>query len=151
VLDARRIQISSLDVLHPGNGDGTISYTVDMKLQPIAILVALSVAIAAQAPPARVNPLLSRSLLPFQAPPFDRITDADYEPAIEEGIRQERAEIARIANNTAAPTFANTITMPIALRERLAMLNDRSVRAVESINTRPIPGVASFSACAHTS
>jgi peptidyl-dipeptidase Dcp len=80
-----------------------------MKIQPLAVLVAVAVPLAAQAPPSRVNPLLSRSSLPFQAPPFDRITDADYEPAIEEGIRQRQAEIARIAGNTAAPTFANTI------------------------------------------
>src|SRR5262245_53900855 len=80
-----------------------------MKFQPLAIVVAVAVPLSAQAPPSRVNPLLSRSSLPFQAPPFDKITDADYGPAIEAGIKQRQAEIARIAGNTAAPTFANTI------------------------------------------
>lgn len=55
------------------------------------------------------NPLLSASTLPFQAPPFDRIRDADYQPAIEEGMRQHLAEIRAIADNPEPPTFANTI------------------------------------------
>ena len=58
---------------------------------------------------ARANPLLTKSPLPFQAPPFDKIQDADYQPAIEEGIRQQKAEVEQVANNTAAPTFDNTI------------------------------------------
>ena len=58
--------------------------------------------------PARVNPFLSASTLPFLAPPFDKITDADYQPAIEEGIRQQLAEAEGIANNPAPPTFENT-------------------------------------------
>jgi peptidyl-dipeptidase Dcp len=55
------------------------------------------------------NPFYAASPLPFQAPPFDRIHDADYEPAIEAGIAQQRAEIEAIADSTQAPTFANTI------------------------------------------
>ena len=80
-----------------------------MKISPLALLVAVSVPLAAQAPPPRVNPLRSRSTLPFQAPPFDRINDADYQPAIEEGIKEQQAEVAAIANNPEAPTFLNTI------------------------------------------
>ncbi len=55
------------------------------------------------------NPFYAASTLPFQAPAFDRIKDADYEPAIEAGISQARAENEAIANNAAAPTFENTI------------------------------------------
>src|SRR4029453_16911577 len=36
------------------------------------------------------NPLLSRSPLPFQAPPFHRIHDSDYQPAGEEGMKEGR-------------------------------------------------------------
>jgi peptidyl-dipeptidase Dcp len=61
------------------------------------------------APTAHVNPLLSASTLQYQAPPFDKITDADYQPAIEEGMKEQRAEIEKIANNSDAPTFENTI------------------------------------------
>src|SRR6516165_5881881 len=60
-------------------------------------------------PSARQNPLLSPSALPFHAPAFDKIRDSDFKPAIERGIQRQRAEIERIANESAAPTFDNTI------------------------------------------
>ena len=74
-----------------------------------AALAASQAARQARSAPARQNPLLRPSTLPFQAPQFDRIQDADFQPAIEEGIRQQRAEILKIANSPAAPTFDNTI------------------------------------------
>src|SRR5881409_833411 len=55
------------------------------------------------------NPFASASPLQYQAPPFDRIHDADYQPAIEEGMKQNLAEIGKIADQDSAPTFANTI------------------------------------------
>src|SRR6266566_9810518 len=58
---------------------------------------------------AQTNPFDKPSTLPFQAPPFDQIKDSDYQPAIEEGMKQELAQIETIANNPDAPTFANTI------------------------------------------
>jgi peptidyl-dipeptidase Dcp len=54
------------------------------------------------------NPFYAPSTLPFQAPPFDKITDADYQPAIEAGIAQKIAETSAIADNPAEPTFENT-------------------------------------------
>lgn len=57
---------------------------------------------------ASTNPLLTASTLPFQAPPFDKIKDSDYEPAFEEGMKQQLAEMEKIANNSDAPTFENT-------------------------------------------
>ena len=41
--------------------------------------------------------------------PFDRITTADYEPAIREGITQHAAEVDAIVGNPDDPTFENTI------------------------------------------
>jgi peptidyl-dipeptidase Dcp len=64
---------------------------------------------AAQTAAERVNPFLTPSPLPFQAPPFNLIQDGDYQPAIEAGMRLQQAEIERIANNPAPPTFDNTI------------------------------------------
>jgi peptidyl-dipeptidase Dcp len=58
---------------------------------------------------ADANPFFQPSTLPFQAPPFDRVKDSDYQPAIEEGMKRQLAEIDAIANRTDAPTFANTI------------------------------------------
>src|SRR5215813_12400271 len=54
------------------------------------------------------NPFFNESALPFNAPPFDKIKESDYVPAIEEGMKNQLAEIDAIANNTEAPTFANT-------------------------------------------
>jgi peptidyl-dipeptidase Dcp len=59
--------------------------------------------------PASTNPLLVKSPLLYEAPPFDRIKDADYEPAIMEGIRLHRAEIDAIANDPEAASFENTL------------------------------------------
>ncbi len=46
---------------------------------------------------------------PYQYIPFDRIKEADYEPAMMKGIEEEDLEIDRIVNNPDAPTFENTI------------------------------------------
>ena len=55
------------------------------------------------------NPFAEQSTLLYQAPPFDRIHDYDYKPALEEGMRQHIAEIHKIATNPAPATFYNTI------------------------------------------
>ncbi|MGO8796126.1 MAG: peptidyl-dipeptidase Dcp [Candidatus Sulfotelmatobacter sp.] len=55
------------------------------------------------------NPFYAASKLPFQAPPFDKIKDSDYQPAIDAGMAKQREEIQVIADNAAAPTFENTI------------------------------------------
>lgn len=55
------------------------------------------------------NPLLHASSLPLHYPPFDKITDADYTPAFEQGMTGQLKEIAAIADNSAAPTFDNTV------------------------------------------
>jgi peptidyl-dipeptidase Dcp len=55
------------------------------------------------------NPFLTESTLPFHAPPFDKIKDTDYQPAIEAGMKDQLAEIEKIANNPAPPNFANTL------------------------------------------
>lgn len=55
------------------------------------------------------NPFYAPSSLPLQAPPFDKIEDQHFEPAILEGIRQQAQEVEAIANSTEAPTFDNTI------------------------------------------
>jgi peptidyl-dipeptidase Dcp len=66
------------------------------------------------------NPFYAASKLPFQAPPFDKIKDADYQPAIEAGIAQQLKETDAIANNSAAPTFDNTI---VAMEKTGQLLN----------------------------
>ena len=92
---------------------------------------------AAPATPAQgQNPLLVASTLPFQAPVFDRIRDADYQPAIEEGMRVHLAEVRRIADNPEPATFANTFE---ALERSGELLTRASAIffAMTSANTNP--------------
>lgn len=55
------------------------------------------------------NPFFTASTLPYQAPPFDKIKDTDYQPALEEGMRLKLLEIEKIAHNPDEPTFENTL------------------------------------------
>lgn len=55
------------------------------------------------------NPFFKESALLYQAADFSKIKDGDYAPAFEEGIRQQMAEIQKIADNPAAATFENTL------------------------------------------
>ena len=55
------------------------------------------------------NPFYYPSSLPFQAPPFDRITNDDYEPAFLAGMAEQTAEVRAIADNPEPPTFENTL------------------------------------------
>ncbi len=55
------------------------------------------------------NPFYYPSKLPFQAPPFDRITDADYEPAFLAGMAEQTVEVRAIADNPDPATFENTL------------------------------------------
>jgi peptidyl-dipeptidase Dcp len=66
------------------------------------------------------NPFFNISSLPFQAPPFDKIKDEDFKPAIEEGMKQQLKEIEEISENSASPTFENTF---IALEKSGQLLN----------------------------
>jgi peptidyl-dipeptidase Dcp len=84
--------------------------------------------------PARANPLLQPSALPFEAPPFDAIGDGDFEPALDAGMREHLAEVECIAAQEAGPTFENTL---VAL-ERSGALLTRAAKvfyALTSANT----------------
>jgi len=55
------------------------------------------------------NPFFQPYDTPFNVQPFDRITEAHFEPAFEEGMRRQVAEHLAIIENPDAPTFENTI------------------------------------------
>ena len=76
---------------------------VDMPTQPTTT--------PAPAPPAASsNPLLAPWSGPYGGiPPFDRVDVADMKPALEAAMAENLAEVDRIANNPAPPTFENTI------------------------------------------
>ena len=82
------------------------------------------------------NPFYAPSTLPFQAPPFDKIKDTDYQPAIEAGMAQQLREIRAIADNPAPPTFENTF---VAM-EKTGQLVQRASAAFDAVtgaNTNP--------------
>lgn len=56
-----------------------------------------------------MNPFFGTYNTPHGTVPFDQIKLEHYEPAIVEGMAQQKAEIEAIINNPEAPTFANTI------------------------------------------
>ena len=75
------------------------------------------------------NPFYAESTLPFHAPPFDKIKDSDYQPAIDAGMAEQITEVEAIANNPAPPTFENTI---VAF-ERSGRLLDRAWAAFNCV------------------
>src|SRR5690606_16499641 len=68
------------------------------------------------------NPFFAPSPLPLQYPPFDRIRDEHFAPALERGMAEHLAEVESIASNPEPPTFENTI---VAL-ERSGRLLERT-------------------------
>lgn len=55
------------------------------------------------------NPFFSAYKTPYDTPPFNKIKNEHYEPAIEKGIAEHEAEINKIVMIRAVPTFENTI------------------------------------------
>jgi peptidyl-dipeptidase Dcp len=108
-----------------------------LRVLAIASVVACS-AVAQTAAPAfgPSNPFYAPSTLPFQAPPFDKIKESDYQPAMDAGIAEKMKEIEAIANNPAPPDFANTFVV----LEKSGQLLDRvrlAFNAMTNANTDP--------------
>ncbi len=104
-----------------------------------ATVATLAIAGAAEAQPAPEAGAVfaAPSPLPLEAPQFDKIKDSDFQPAAETGMARQRAEIDRIANDPAAPTFDNTI---VAM-ERSGRMLDRVAHVffgLAGANTNPV-------------
>ena len=82
----------------------------------VLVLPGMSLAVAAPG-----DVFKQPSALAYHAPDFAHIKDSDFQPALEEGMKEQRAEVAAIAANPAPPTFDNTI---VAL-ERSGQMLDR--------------------------
>src|SRR5204863_5152641 len=76
------------------------------------------------------NPLLTESALPYQLPPFDKIKDEHFVPAMEAGMREQLKEVDAVANLSDKATFENTV---VAL-ERTGRLLDRAERTFDNLN-----------------
>ncbi|MGC1302251.1 MAG: M3 family metallopeptidase [Caulobacteraceae bacterium] len=98
------------------------------------------------------NPFRAPSALLMEAPRFDQIKDEDFQPALEEGMARQLAEVRKIADNPALPTFDNTI---VAMEKSGQMLSRvRSVfSALTQANTDPtlqkVQGVEAPKLAAH--
>jgi peptidyl-dipeptidase Dcp len=112
-------------------------------LRILAILSAMqltSASLNAEKPPAKSSPsprtsgdnsFLVESTLPYHAPPFDKIKDEHFAPAIEAGMREELKEVDAIAASSEKASFDNTI---VAL-ERTGRLLDRAERTFSNLNS----------------
>ncbi len=108
----------------------------------LAILAAMQVtfiSLNAEKPPAKKspaspaaggNPLLVESTLPYHTPPFDKIKDEHFVPAIEAGMREQLKEVDVIAASSEKATFDNTI---VAL-ERTGRLLERAEQTFSNLN-----------------
>lgn len=54
------------------------------------------------------NPFSQTSALPYQAPPFDKISDEHYRQALESAIEEKRKAVKKIIADPAPADFANT-------------------------------------------
>jgi peptidyl-dipeptidase Dcp len=113
-----------------------VHYAITAAAGALALGTSATPAVGAPLAFGPANPFYAPSSLPFQAPPFDKIQDSDYQPAIEAGMAEQLGEIRAIADNPEPPTFENTV---VAL-EKSGRLLDRvnSVfDAVTGANTNP--------------
>jgi peptidyl-dipeptidase Dcp len=112
----------------------TIAFISFVAIAPGLIYIP---AMAADAKFGPSNPFYAPSSLPFHAPPFDKIKDEDYQPAIEAGMAEQLAEIQAIADNPVATTFENTL---VAMQKTGQLLRRAMAGfgAVSQANTNPV-------------
>ncbi len=97
-----------------------------MRKNIIAIAASCAVLVACGSPEVNqenMNPFFEAYNTPFEVPPFDKIRNEHFEPAIMEGIKRQQAEIDAIVNNPDAPTFENTIEAMEKSGDLLARVN----------------------------
>ncbi|MBQ0123310.1 MAG: M3 family metallopeptidase [Bacteroidales bacterium] len=78
-------------------------------MKRILIIAAVMAALTSCGHSERTNPFLTDWDTPYGIPPFEQIQESDYLPAIEEGIKQHKAQIEAIVANTDEPDFDNVI------------------------------------------
>ena len=106
-----------------------------LTLLALAKIAAISVTaqespVQNSAPASTDNPLLTESMLPYHMPPFDKIKDEHFLPAIENGMKEQLKEVDAIAANPEKPTLDNTV---VAL-ERTGRDLDRAERTFSNLN-----------------
>src|SRR5256885_12840015 len=88
---------------------------------PLSVIVAVThiaaISVIAQTSPVQNpnmadNPLLSESSLPYHIPPFDKIKDEHFVPAIEAGIRAQLKGAQPLAKRSRPATFGTPLFRP---------------------------------------
>ena len=134
----------------PVLSNGTAVTRFPSHITPLLIMASFAVpfvAASAATPTAANNVLLAPWSGPFGGvPPFDKLKVADFKPALLAGMAAELADVQRIADNPAAPTFDNTI----AAMERSGRVLGR-VRSIfgiyaSTLNTPDVQAVESETA-----
>ena len=120
--------VDSLSARAIRSAHGSVAFSVTVTLCSIAASSCAPVAAPTASTPAPVvaagsSPFFVESTLPFHAPRFDLIRNEDYQPALEEGMRQQLAQIDAIAKQMQPPTFDNTI---VAMERSGALLTRAS-------------------------
>jgi len=88
------------------------------------------------------NPLLEEFTLPHNAPPFDKIREEHYRPAVVASIEEARANIEAIKNSSENPTFENTIAAMELAGEKLGMASGIFYNQLHAAGTDPLEELA---------
>jgi peptidyl-dipeptidase Dcp len=81
-----------------------------MKKIPFLLIIPITMAVSCMTDKQTdKNPFFGEYNTPYDIPPFERIENEHYLPAIKEGIKQQLEEIDAIVQNPEEPSFENTI------------------------------------------
>ena len=105
------------------------SFALITAFAAVTLTMSSQTTLTAVPPLPATNPFAQQSTLPYHFPPFDRIKDADFRPAFEAGMAEQRKEIETIDRDGAA-TFENTV---VAL-EKSGQLLDRVSEVFFNLN-----------------
>ena len=101
------------------------------------LLAAVLILCGASASRASVEDLIAESPLPYQMPRFDKIKDEDFKPAFEKAMADQLAEVQKVADDPAAPTFENTLVALEKTGRELTRVNNLFSNLVQ-MQTNPV-------------
>ncbi|MCG6116660.1 MAG: M3 family metallopeptidase [Aquimonas sp.] len=101
---------------------------------------------------ASTNPLLAEWETPFGAPPFEQIRTEHFVEAFEQGMAEQRAEIAAITGQIEPPTLTNTLDALERSGRRLArvgavfsnLAGTNSTPELQAVQSEMAPRLAAF-------
>ncbi len=88
------------------------------------------------------NILLKTSTLPYEAPPFDKIQEEDYFPAIQVAIETARNNVDAIKNDAEAPNFENVIVALETASEHLGTISSIFYNQLSAAGTDGLESLA---------